>query len=35
MKSLNLNDMNQREIDIMKNGETGQGEKLVDAKFKK
>lgn len=26
--------MNQREIEIMKNGETGQGEGLVDAKFK-
>jgi hypothetical protein len=27
--------MNQREVEIMKNGEFGQGESLMDAKYKK
>ena len=35
MKNVNLGDMNQREKEIMKNGEFGQGEGLVDAKMRK
>lgn len=32
---MSLSEMNKRELDIMRNGEAGQGEGLVQAKLKK
>lgn len=32
---MSMHEMSKREIDIMHNGEVGQGESLVSAKFKK